>query len=137
CVLTCVGVPRRSTRWRGCVPRRPTNLGRRVRKLGRLVRAKAVTEDAAVACVFVHEDLDEPDGDRYPVTRERVQRALEREFGNAHYVLAVAEMEAWLLLFPECLDAFAKGWHVPAQAPRPGLRSGPGSEAGPEAGGQR
>lgn len=92
-----------------------TNLDQRVRKLGRLVRAKAATEDATVACVFVHEDLDEPDGDRYPITRERVQKALESEFVSAHYVLAVAEIEAWLLLFPQCLERFAKGWQVPAR----------------------
>jgi hypothetical protein len=87
----------------------------RVRDLARIVRARAVREAADVACVFVHEDLDQPDGDRYTTVRERVQNALTHEFGNAHYVLAVAEVEAWLLLFPTALSGLVQAWNLPAK----------------------
>jgi hypothetical protein len=52
------------------------------------------------------------DSDRYETVRDRVQRALARELQNAHYVLAVWEIEAWLLLFPEEVTGFATGWRV-------------------------
>jgi hypothetical protein len=78
------------------------------------VRAKAARERASIAAVFVHEDLDEVDSGRYELIHGRVQRALARELANAHYVLAVWEIEAWLLLFPEEVAAFATRWQVPA-----------------------
>jgi hypothetical protein len=65
--------------------------------------------------VFVHEDLDRPDGDVYPTTRERVQAALSLEFGTAHYMLTVWEVEAWLLLFPEALAAVVQTWRLPSK----------------------
>jgi hypothetical protein len=40
---------------------------------------------------------------------------LETELDNAHYVLAVWELEAWLLLFPDALTAFVSSWRVPAK----------------------
>ncbi len=55
------------------------------------------------------------DSDRYEVVRERVQRALLRELENVHYVLAVWEIEAWLLLFPEAVSSFSSGWQVPTK----------------------
>ncbi|MFF0580154.1 hypothetical protein [Streptosporangium saharense] len=85
----------------------------RAEALAAKVRARAVRDDTTVACVFVHEDLDRTDGDEYPVIRERVQKALESALGRAHYVLAVSEIEAWLLLFPDALSAFASSWSVP------------------------
>lgn len=90
-------------------------LQRRVSELARLVRARAVGEDAELACVFVHEDLDGTDGDDYPLIQRRVQEALCAELGSAHYVLAVEEIEAWLLLFPDALSAFVGSWKVPAR----------------------
>jgi hypothetical protein len=45
----------------------------------------------------------------------RVQRALESAFGTAHYVLAIAEIEAWLLRFPEALNDLVSTWKVPAR----------------------
>lgn len=93
----------------------PKTLTERVTLLGKAVRARAAREDADVACVFVHEDLDRPDGDHYLTSRERVQEALRLEFGNAHYVLAVWEIEAWLLLFPEALAAVVRTWRLPAK----------------------
>lgn len=92
-----------------------TNLADRVAKLARLARARAKRENADLACVFVHEDLDATDGDDYVQKRARVQKALKAELGNAHYVLAVWELEAWLLLFPDALAAFASSWRVPAK----------------------
>jgi hypothetical protein len=89
-------------------------LNKRVGHFASLVRAKAELERAPIAAVFLHEDLDEVDSERYETVRERVQRALARELENAHYVLAVWEIEAWLLLFPEAVTSFAKGWKVPA-----------------------
>lgn len=91
------------------------NLSARVNKLARLVRARAAREGADLACVFVHEDLDRVDGSEYDAARARVQAALAREFGTAHYVLSVWEMEAWLLLFPDALTSVVKSWKVPAQ----------------------
>ncbi|MDN3351088.1 hypothetical protein [Actinomadura sp. DC4] len=93
----------------------PANLAHRVGKLANLARARAVRENAELACVFVHEDLDAADSEAYVQTRERVQKALEAELGNVHYVLAVWEMEAWLLLFPEALTALVSTWKIPAK----------------------
>jgi hypothetical protein len=89
-----------------------TTLKERVRRFTLLVRAKAARERAPVAAVFLHEDLDDVDSERYDSVRERVQRALARELENAHYVLAVWEIEAWLLLFPEEVAGFTTGWRV-------------------------
>jgi hypothetical protein len=102
----------RTVRLRGTTDK---TLRDRVSLLGRLVRAKAALEEASVACVFVHEDLDRPADDGYSSTRARVQDALSAEFGTAHYVLAAWEVEAWLLLFPDALSALARGWSVPAR----------------------
>lgn len=90
-------------------------LNDRVRRFALLVRAKAERERAPIAAVFLHEDLDDVDSKRYETVRERVQRALARELENAHYVLAVWEMEAWLLLFPEAVTSFVNGWQVPTK----------------------
>lgn len=90
------------------------NLKKRVARFAAQVRAKAARERASIAAVFVHEDLDEVDSGRYDVVHERVQRALARELEYAYYVLAVWEIEAWLLLFPEEVAAFATRWQVPA-----------------------
>ncbi|MEU4473529.1 hypothetical protein [Micromonospora sp. NPDC023888] len=90
-------------------------LDSRVDTLARLVRARAARENADVACVFVHEDLDGSDGDEYIEKRDRVQRALEQRFGSAHYVLSTAEIEAWLLLFPDALTEMVSSWRVPRQ----------------------
>jgi hypothetical protein len=89
------------------------NLKIRVARFAGQVRAKAARERASVAAVFVHEDLDEVDSRRYEVIHGRVQRALSRELANVHYVLAVWEIEAWLLLFPEEVAAFSTRWQVP------------------------
>lgn len=87
----------------------------RVARFASLVRARAARERASIAAVFLHEDLDEVDSERYEVVRKRVQRALLREMENVHYVLAVWEIEAWLLLFPEAISSFSSGWRVPAR----------------------
>jgi hypothetical protein len=90
-------------------------LKERVRRFAFLVKARAERERASIAAVFLHEDFDEADSGRYETVRVRVQHALARELENAHYVLAVWEIEAWLLLFPEAVASFAKGWQVPAK----------------------
>lgn len=68
-----------------------------------------------VACIYVHEDFDAVDGVSYHQARERVEQELHRQTGLGHYVLAVAEMEAWMLLFPEALPAVVKAWELPAK----------------------
>ncbi len=90
-------------------------LSSRVKMLARKVHARAEREEAEVACVFVHEDLDRPDSDGYTNLRERVEAALRNEFNSAHYVLAAWEIEAWLLLFPDVLNGFVSTWKVPAK----------------------
>lgn len=90
-------------------------LPQRVSELAKLARARAAVENAELACVFVHEDLDGVDGDAYPRIHDRVQRVLQAELGNAHYVLAVEEIEAWLLLFPDALSEFVRSWKLPAK----------------------
>ena len=90
-------------------------LNDRVRRFSLLVRAKAARERAPIAAVFLHEDLDDVDSKRYGAVRERVQRSLARELENVHYVLAVWEIEAWLLLFPEAVTSFVNGWQVPTK----------------------
>src|SRR5690606_34596814 len=76
---------------------------------------RAELEGASLACVFVHEDLDRPAGDDYLHTWQRVQDALCQVAGTAHYVLAVAEVEAWLLLFPDALTSYNSSWLLPRQ----------------------
>ncbi|WP_406312837.1 hypothetical protein OHA77_30480 [Streptosporangium sp. NBC_01639] len=88
-------------------------LERRVERLRRLVNARAARDNAEVACVFIHEDLDRTDGTDYHPIRERVEKALGKAFGSAHHVLAVWETEAWLLLFPDALAALVAGWKLP------------------------
>lgn len=91
------------------------NLAARAETLARKIRARAVRDDTTVACVFVHEDLDAVDDDQYPITRLRVEKALEAALGTAHYALAVAEIESWLLLFPDALTGVSGSWSVPAR----------------------
>lgn len=88
-----------------------TRLPERIQVLARRARARATREDADLACVFVHEDFDEPFSTEYDQTKAKVEAALRRELPHAHYVLATAETEAWLLLFPKALQA--QGWKVP------------------------
>ena len=90
------------------------NLKKRVARFAAQVRARAARERASIAAVFVHEDLDEVDSGRYDLVHRRVQRALARELEYAYYILAVWEIEAWLLLFPEEVAAFATKWQVPS-----------------------
>jgi hypothetical protein len=97
---------------------RDGTLKTRVEHFKKLVQARAAREKAAVAGVFLHEDLDEVDSSTYDTIRSRVQQALARELLNAHYVLAVWEIEAWLLLFPESIAHFNTGWGVPARRRR-------------------
>lgn len=91
------------------------NLAHRVDRLSRLVKARAKKEDADVACVFVHEDLDRPYSQIWDQTQARVQAQLAKVLGPVHYVLAVHEVEAWLLLFPDALTSFVSTWSVPAR----------------------
>ncbi|MER7165307.1 hypothetical protein ABT336_04400 [Micromonospora sp. NPDC000207] len=87
----------------------------RVRTLTRRARARAALERAELACLFVQEDFDRTDGDEYVEAQQRVQAALRTEVDSAHYVLSVAEVEAWLLLFPEALTGTVSSWNVPRQ----------------------
>lgn len=91
------------------------NLHGRVESLAKKVRARALREDAEVACVFVHEDMDDVESVAAQQVFDRVQGVLESVFGSAHYVLAVAEIEAWLLRFPEALNDLVSSWKVPAR----------------------
>lgn len=93
----------------------PDTLSRRVGTLAKKARARAVKENADLACLFVHEDLDRPDGVEYHEIHRRVQRALRNAVSSAHYVLAVWEIEAWLLLFPNALAGLVSTWQVPEQ----------------------
>jgi hypothetical protein len=90
-------------------------LAKRVDTLAKKVRARAAREKANLACTFVHEDFDKTDSGEVMSVRDRVQRSLEKELGTAHYVLSVAEIEAWLLLFPEALANTVSSWKVPKQ----------------------
>lgn len=90
------------------------NLKARVSRLAGTIRARAEREKAEIGCVFVHEDFDAADGETGDIVRRRVQQALSRELGHSHYVLATWEVEAWLLLFPDALVAFASAWRLPA-----------------------
>lgn len=90
-------------------------LTERVARLAKLARARAVREKAELACFFIHEDLDAVDSEEYTRIRDRVQDALDKEIGSAHYGLAVWEIEAWILLFPKALKAFVSSWEVPSK----------------------
>lgn len=90
-------------------------LPHRVGELARLIKARAARESADIACVFVHEDFDSVDCQEYIGTHRQVQKVLRLEFPNAHYVLAVEEIEAWLLLFPDALAKTVNAWRLPAK----------------------
>ncbi|GAA0963054.1 hypothetical protein [Actinocorallia libanotica] len=90
-------------------------LASRIDKLRRLVQARAARERAEIACAFIHEDLDDADGPGYLETHTRVEKELLRSFPTAHYVLAVEEIEAWLLLFPDALASLVSSWQVPTK----------------------
>lgn len=44
-----------------------------------------------------------------------MQTALEQASGFGHYVLAVWESEAWLIMFPEALAAHVSSWKLPTK----------------------
>jgi hypothetical protein len=90
-------------------------LAERAHVLAKKVRARAARERGDVACVFVHEDSDAVDSERQETIRKRVQAALERALGRAHYVLSIGEIEAWLLLFPDALAAYVSSWTLPSK----------------------
>lgn len=93
------------------------NLSKRVRTIVNKAQgvAEKQGEGTRVACLYVHEDLDGVDGNVYLETRQRVEQEIRRQLGCGHYVLAVAEMEAWMLLFPDALSAVVKAWKVPVK----------------------
>lgn len=90
-------------------------LQERARKLAGSIRARAARERAEIACVFVHEDFDAVDSPYRNIVRRRVEEALRRNIGCTHYILATWEIEAWLLLFPDALSAFASSWALPSR----------------------
>ncbi len=93
------------------------NLTERVRSI--LKKAEGVAEKqgpgARVACLYVQEDFDAADGSASVEAHRRVEQEIHRQMGHGHYVLAVAEMEAWMLLFPGALSSVVKAWKVPAK----------------------
>ncbi len=93
------------------------NLTKRVRSI--LNKAEGVAEKQGpgtrVACLYVHEDFDSVDGPAYLEVHQRVEQEIHRQLGHGHYVLAVAEMEAWMLLFPAVLPKVVKAWKLPAK----------------------
>nr|WP_221308700.1 hypothetical protein [Nocardiopsis mwathae] len=89
------------------------NLTSRIRTLARKVKARAQREKADVACVFIHEDFDRPDGAAWTAAHAKVEQELSKSLGTGHYVLAAAEMEAWLLLFPGALADTVTTWQIP------------------------
>ncbi|MGI9000190.1 MAG: hypothetical protein ACR2GH_00830 [Pseudonocardia sp.] len=94
---------------------RSATLTSRIGTLLRKAHARAARDDAVLACLFVHEDLDVVDGTAYIEARKRVQAELERASGFGHYVLAAWEVEAWLIMFPEALTAHVSAWKLPAK----------------------
>ncbi|WP_017576550.1 hypothetical protein [Nocardiopsis kunsanensis] len=93
------------------------NLAKRVRSI--INKAKGVAEKQGpgtrVACLYVHEDFDAVDGPAYVEAHRRVEQEIHHQTDNGHYVLAVAEMEAWMLLFPEALPTVVKTWKLPTK----------------------
>lgn len=85
----------------------------RTARLEGIIRAAAARAQAEVACVFIHEDFDSLDSSRRVMIRRRVETALRRNTPRTYYILAAAEVEAWLLLFPEALSAVSSSWVVP------------------------
>lgn len=94
-----------------------TNLTKRVRSI--INKAEGVAEKhgpgTRAACLYVHEDFDAVDGPAYVEAHRRVEQEIHRQLGHGHYVLAVAEMEAWMLLFPEALPAVMQAWKLPVK----------------------
>ena len=93
------------------------NLTQRVRTI--LSKAEGVAEKQGpgtqVTCLYVHEDFDAVDGPAYREAHQRVEQEIHRQMGHGHFVLAVAEMEAWMLLFPAVLPEVVKAWKLPAK----------------------
>jgi hypothetical protein len=88
-------------------------LTERVAVIAAKARARAERERADLACVFIHEDLDSTEGTAGESAHKRVTQAVETSLGQGHYVLVAAEIEAWLLLFPEALRSYTSGWVLP------------------------
>lgn len=93
------------------------NLTKRVRSI--ISKAEGIAEKQGagtrVACLYIHEDFDSVDGAAYIEAHRRVEEEIRRQAGQGHYVLAVAEMEAWMLLFPDALSSVVKAWKVPSR----------------------
>jgi hypothetical protein len=90
-------------------------LKQRVSTLYQKAKARAARERAELACIFVHEDWDQIDSDEWAAAGHRVQQALDAAARRSHYVLAVWEVEAWLLLFPKALTSVVSTWSVPSR----------------------
>jgi len=88
-------------------------LTKRVATIAAKAKARAAREEADLACIFIHEDLDGPEGSTGTAIHKQVTEAVTAAFTSGHYVLAVAEIEAWLLLFPDALSSYVTGWRLP------------------------
>ncbi|WP_413801415.1 hypothetical protein [Streptomyces iranensis] len=90
-------------------------LTQRVQTLVRKAKAKALSKQANLSGLIVHEDLDGVTDDRY----ETVRKALANSFQDnspcpSVVALAAWESEAWLLLFPAAFTYVHRSWHIPA-----------------------
>lgn len=91
------------------------NLTIRVRTLVNKARARAIRDDAVLAGILVHEDLDAAAAGSYAAVRAAISGELARQSDCATALaLAAWETEAWLLLFPAAFTELHKGWKVPA-----------------------
>lgn len=90
-------------------------LQERVKAVKRKAQARALRENSDLACVFIHEDLDDTDSQERLKIQQRVQAALDQAFDSAHYAMPAWEIEAWLLLFPDAIERHVTGWKVPRQ----------------------
>ncbi|GAA4919109.1 hypothetical protein LX16_4405 [Stackebrandtia albiflava] len=93
-------------------------LASRVKALHKLAKGVAARKRAPLACLIVCEDYDAVECTAARHAQQRVQAELTRQIGGSHYLLATAELEAWLLLYPDVLDGYQTGWRVPKQRRR-------------------
>jgi hypothetical protein len=89
-------------------------LTRRVQTLVNKAKARALREDAVLAGLVVHEDLDAVADTSYERVRSAIADQLTRQSPcDAALALAAWETESWLLLFPEAFPRLHSGWRLP------------------------
>ncbi|MFD6467182.1 hypothetical protein [Streptomyces goshikiensis] len=99
--------------------RKPIRLARAQSKLSPRLQdiknhALALADEAELAGIVIHADLDGVADDSYTKLRNRISEEMRSAFRGTPSALALAayEIEAWLMLFPKAFPEVRPGWKV-------------------------